>query len=248
MGVRDVAIQISWHSRQGTRTDTNQDCCGVGVRPDEVLCVVLDGSSAGPQSGELVRLIAGDLTDWFTLAKGGITADDVVNQLREIHKVRSPGLHWASASYLVALIRQDKPSVILHAGDCLIGSHEAKAPIEWLIKPHTLANAIDDVSIGKIASSPLRNKLTRSFRAKEFIIPDIATIPDADDGVLVVATDGFWAELTSDEQHRFLEGEVAQAKHKTDDCSVLKIRILESTAETHVSTVAHQNLYVAESS
>lgn len=247
MGMPDMAIEINWHSTQGTRTRANQDYCGVGVRPDAVLSVVSDGSTTGLQSGELVRLIASDLTDWFTLAERSISADDVVSQLREIHKIRSRELPQASASYLVTLIRRNKPSIIIHAGDCLIGNYDGTAPIEWLVTPHTLTNAIDNASIKKIASSPLRNKLTRSFRAKEFMIPDTTTIPDTGDAAFVVATDGFWAELTSDQQHRFLAGEVEQTKDNMDDCSALRIRIHGSSAETHVSTDAHQNLYVVES-
>ncbi len=247
-GMPDMAIEINWHSTQGTRTRANQDYCGVGVRPDAVLCVVLDGSTTGSQSGKLVRLIAGDLADWFTLAKASISADDVVSQLREIHNIRSRELPMASASYLVTLIRRDNPSIILHAGDCLIGNHDDTAPVEWLVTPHTLANAIDDVSINEIAPSPLRNKLTRSFRAKEFMIPETTTIPDTGEAVFVVATDGFWAELTSDQQHRFLDGEVAQTKDNIDDCSVLRIRIHGSTAETHVSATLDQNLHVVKSS
>ncbi len=248
MRMPDMAIELSWHSTQGTRTCTNQDYCGVGVRPDTVLCVVLDGSTAGLQSGKLVRLIADDLTDWFALAEGSITADDVVSQLREIHKILSRELPLASASYLVTLIRRNRPSIIIHAGDCLIGDNENTAPIGWLVTPHTLANAIDDASIDKIASSPLRNKLTRSFRAKNFMIPDTTTIPDTGDAEFVVATDGFWAELTSDQQHRFLAGEVAQTKDNMDDCSALSIRIHGSTAETYVSATLDQNLHVVESS
>lgn len=242
-----MAIEINWHSRQGRRTDTNQDYCGVALRPDAVLCVVLDGSTAGQQSCELVGLIASDLIDWFMLEKRGTTADDVVNQLHEIHKVRSKELHWASASYLVALIEHKKPTHIFYAGDCLVGRFEAKAPIEWLIRPHTLANAIETISLDEIASSTLRNKLTRSFRAKEFMTPDIATITDVGEEAFVVATDGFWAELKHEDQCRFLEGEAVQEKENQDDCSALKIRILGSDKESKVSTSTAGNLYVVES-
>ena len=242
-----MAVEISWRSRQGRRTDANQDYCGVALRPDAVLCVVLDGSTARQLSGELVRLIARDLIDWFILAKKGMAADDVINQLHEIHKFRSKELHWASASYLVALIEHEKPTHIFYAGDCLVGRLDAKAPIEWLIRPHTLANAIETISLDEIASSTLRNKLTRSFRAKEFMAPDIATITDVGKETFVVATDGFWAELKHDDQCRFLEGEAVQEKENQDDCSALKIRILGSDNESQVSTSTAGNLYVVES-
>jgi len=242
-----MSVEISWHSKQGRRADTNQDYCGIGVRRDTTLCVVLDGSTTGKQSGELVRLIASDLIDWFTNTNGRITADDIINQLREIHNARSSELHWASASYLVAMIEAKKPTLILYVGDCLVGRFNTNAPIEWLIRPHTLVNAIESMSVEEIASFTLRNKLTRSFRAKEFMIPDIASLTASGEETFVIATDGFWAELKHEEQLRFLEGEGLQLEDDMDDCSALKIHILDSTAKLQVNTSTAENFYVMQS-
>jgi hypothetical protein len=52
-----MGMEINWLSQQGKRTGDNRDCGGVGVRADEVLCLVLDGSTSGPTSGDLARQI-----------------------------------------------------------------------------------------------------------------------------------------------------------------------------------------------
>ena len=45
-------MEIGWRSEQGKKTRDNRDCGGVGVRANGVLCLILDGSSSGPTSGD----------------------------------------------------------------------------------------------------------------------------------------------------------------------------------------------------
>jgi PPM family protein phosphatase len=247
MGICEVGVEISWRSIKGDGTDTNQDYCGIGLRDDTVLCIVLDGATAKPQSGELAQLIARDLVDWFTSAKTRVSANDIVDQLRQIHIKRSRALRWASASYLVALIEPKRPKEIFYAGDCLIGRFRTHGAIEWLIKPHTLANAIKDVALDEIIGSPLRNRLTRSFRATEFISPDISTLQGEGTAPLVIATDGFWAGMDDDAQRRFLESADMPPNGIVDDCSALMIRRLASDKPALIRPSAAENLYIVQS-
>jgi PPM family protein phosphatase len=247
MGICEVGVEISWRSIRGEGKSTNQDYCGIGLRDDTVLCIVLDGATAKPQSGKLAQLIARDLVDWFTSAKTRVSANDIVDQLRRIHIKCSRGLRWASAGYLVALIEPKRPIEILYAGDCLIGRYHKHGAIEWLIKPHTLANAIKDVPLDEIIGSPLRNRLTRSFRATEFISPDISTLQGDDTAQLVVATDGFWAGMDDDAQRRFSESADMPPNGIVDDCSTLMIQLLASDKPALIRPSAAENLYIVQS-
>lgn len=56
-----------------------------------------------------------------------------------------------------------------------------------------------------IAEAAMRHLLTRSFRARGFELPDIVKRAEFS-GSLVLATDGFWAELSENDQARFLGG------------------------------------------
>lgn len=67
-----MKMQLDWRSQRGTKTGDNRDYGGVGIRPDGVLCPVLDGATSGPTSGELAGQIACDVIDWYVA-----TADDV---------------------------------------------------------------------------------------------------------------------------------------------------------------------------
>ena len=245
MAVPEMGIEISWHSTQGRRTNDNRDFCGIGLRADAVLCIVLDGSTAGQKSGEFVRLIAHDLIDWFLPTKGTVTADMLIDRLYHIHKQRSPDFRSDSASYVIGLFEDEKPALILHAGDCLAGRYGGEAKVNWLTQPHTLANAITHTPVGEIAASPLRNRLTRSFRAGEFMRPDVNIIAFQSEGTFVIATDGFWAGIAPDAYPRFLSGEDIPMKDNQDDCSALVIKFHGDVNRAELNGEQLENLYIA---
>ncbi|RJT42308.1 hypothetical protein D3227_00005 [Mesorhizobium waimense] len=89
---------------------------------------------------------------------------------------------------------------------------------------------------------PARQRLTRSFRAREFMPPDAMAM--AFDRELVIATDGFWAELNSGDQALFLNGSEVLMEAKGDDRSILRLRPLESARNGDVQSVREtDNLY-----
>jgi hypothetical protein len=53
-----MALQYEWLSFQGSLTDDNRDYCGISERPDATLYTVIDGSTRGPNGGNLARELA----------------------------------------------------------------------------------------------------------------------------------------------------------------------------------------------
>ena len=247
MAVAEMGVELSWNSRQGKRTEENWDYCGVGLSSDAVLCIVLDGSTSGPTGGEFARQIARDLIDWFVDTDGNVMADALIERLRHIHENLSPKFRSDSASYVIALIEDEKPVVVLHAGDCLAGRHDEKTPVSWLTRPHTLANAIEEMSIAAIAECPVRNRLTRSFRAREFMAPEKTEIILGNGDTLLVGTDGFWAELDPEDRPRFFAGDDLPMTDHGDDQSALRIRFLDNGPDSRVDGLAHENFYMKKS-
>lgn len=244
-----MGVEISWRSRQGKRTEDNWDYFGVGLRSDAALCIVLDGSTSGPAGGKFAGQIARDLIDWFIITDENVRADTLTERLRHIHGNLSPKFPSDSASYVIVLIEDGKPVLVLHAGDCLVGRHVGKNPICWLTRPHTLANAIEEVSIAAMAECPVRNRLTRSFRAREFMAPEKTKIAMEGRDSLIVATDGFWAELSSEEQFLFIEGEDSPMIDDGDDQSALIIMLLDKGQDSKVqfNGQSEENFYIKQS-
>jgi len=225
-----MGIEISWRSQAGKRTEDNRDCAGVGIRGDEALCIVLDGSTAGPDSGALARRVARALIDWFTASDDAATAESLVARLRTIHAGTSGHHPRASASYMIVHIRLPDALLAIHAGDCLIGRRDEQHVIEWVCRPHTLANAIGaDVPIAAIAGQAARHRLTRSFRVREFMAPDAVALHGGRE--IIVATDGFWADLSAEDHSRFLESQNIPMPIDGDDRSALRLRVIDTAPE-----------------
>ena len=211
-----------WRSRGG-RTGDNRDHCGIGIRDDGALCIVLDGSTRGRDSGGLVRRIATDIVDWYVDAGPPIDAGVIMTRLGMMHTELAGTFPQASASYMLVHLDGKNASGALWAGDCLLGRRSLAGETEWLSRPHTLANALDPMPVEQIAALGTRHLITRSFRPREFMRPDRMGRTEAEE--LILATDGFWAELDPDEQTVFLD-EMRQAGETSgDDRSVLRIRL-----------------------
>ncbi|MBE0703754.1 hypothetical protein [Manganibacter manganicus] len=240
-----MTLQIQWHYRQGTRTADNRDHAGIGIRGDAVLAIVLDGSTSGSASGDFAREIARRMVDWFVAGAEAVTADTLIAQLRVTHAALTMVFRTDSASYVLVYLEATRPALVLHSGDCLVGRCEENGRIAWLTQPHTLANPLLPMAIESLAKDPTRHLLTRSFRSKRFITPDLNSF-ELDNRPLLVATDGFWAELKENQQVAFIEGLVGTVDQERDDCGVLSILRGGSGSEIElIDTEAAPNLYVA---
>ncbi|CAH2407920.1 hypothetical protein [Mesorhizobium escarrei] len=97
-----MVVAVRWISQTGTKTKDNRDCAGVGLRKEGALCVVLDGSTSGPHSGDLARKISRGLVDWYVSVEGEITSDAITGRVREIHGALRKDHPRDSASYMIA--------------------------------------------------------------------------------------------------------------------------------------------------
>lgn len=241
----DMGLRIIWRSQRGALTPESRDYCGIGLRDDGALCIVLDGATAGADSGALASAIARGLIDWFIQAELCVP-DTIVGQLRAMHSDLSARFRDGSASYVIAHLNGQGAVLVLHAGDCLAGIQDA-GDIIWQTRPHTLANPIEDVPLAQIAGSHLRHRLTRSYRPRAFIMPDYNALTTDYGQALILATDGLWAQYPLESQQRFLEGGVLPENGVAqDDCSALLVLFTDDDGN-HVSGHGDENLYVARS-
>ena len=136
---------------------------------------------------------------------------------------------------------------VIHTGDCLLGQIDRGDKIHWRTQPHTLANAFGYVAVDELSKTPARHLLTRSFRSREYMTPEILET-DSSPGVYLLSTDGFWAELSAHEQLAVIDGREAEANGEHDDCSVLKLTITDNADPQLIVQVggAPPNFYIAQ--
>lgn len=214
-----MKIEARWLSQKGTRTDDNRDHAGIAGRHGEFLAIVADGATNGSNNGGYARAIVEAVVDWFSETEYAWGHELMHAKLREIHQALRKSFPSGSASIILFHVRDTGSLTVLHSGDCLLGRHDGK--IYWQVTPHTLANALADIPLDAIAKSPTRHLLTQSFRSREFMAPDVLA-EEKVSGTLLLATDGFWAELTESEQEVFLGGGQSAATER-DDRSVLRL-------------------------
>lgn len=241
-------IDAQWCSRQGTKTPDNRDHAGMGTRQGEFLGIVADGSTTGQSNGEYACAIIRAVVDWFAGTTVGVTPDGLVERLRIIQQGLKGDFPRGSASYVILHGAQNQPILVLHAGDSLFGKVADSPEIQWRTEPHTLANALAKVPLSELAKLPARHRLIRSFRSRGFIAPEVTNVePTAD--TLLAATDGFWAELSQADQMSYLDGHRCESMHRYDDCSVLCMKITETTyPETTFRAEAAANFYIRSAS
>lgn len=218
-------IKINWQSKTGNRTDDNRDYAGVGIRDDAALYIVMDGSTSGQESGALARQVTQKMIDWYTASEEKETAETLTDRLRQIHEETAKQYPLASASFAMVHIEAAGPAIILHAGDCLVGMYNDTSSIQWLTQPHTLANATAEIPVEQIAHIQARHILTRSFRAKEFMPPHVIKMSFERGSILVLATDGFWADIPPSEQVKVLNSDDMAIPDGGDDRSILRIHL-----------------------
>jgi serine/threonine protein phosphatase PrpC len=173
-----------------------------------------------------------------------ITAPTITEQLRLTHEALAGDFRRDSASYVLFCADAARRAIALHAGDCLLGHRDGEGQISWLIQPHTLANALSAIPHAILAKLDARHGLTRSFRSKNFVAPDL-TLVDLQDQVLFIGTDGFWADMDPDVQNAFAEGRFPANEAKHDDRGLLSISRTATGAVTEISgTHATASIYV----
>ncbi len=222
-----MRIKANWHSRKGTKTADNRDHAGLGTNTSGVMGIVVDGSTAGENSGEYAEAIVREVIDWFNGVQGALDIDAFSKQLRGIHLDLRARYPRGSASFTIVHADPRTRMTVIHAGDCLLGQIDRGDRIHWLTQPHTLANALKCVALDELSKIPARHLLTKSFRSREYTTPEILET-DSLSGVYLISTDGFWAELSAHEQLAVIDGREVQVNGEHDDCSVLELTITDN--------------------
>ena len=218
---------LQWHTRIGNLTTDNRDAYAHLDLPQASFYLVADGSSRHPGSGELATALLAELTQGIgrlpatALNRERLPAellqliDDCRRTLCETHP-------HAACSYLVLCLLADT-ALSIHEGDCCLGLVEAADAISWLTPVHCMANWQGNLAHAELAQMPSRHRLTRCFSSRRVGDPEIRHWPLAANQRWLLATDGFWAGLSTSQQQHFLHEGHLNTPPTDDDISCLSI-------------------------
>ena len=212
-----------WHSKSGIQTTDNRDYYGIAEVHDTRLFIVIDGATSSPNGGALARVLVQQLLDEVDTLETAPTRENLIDILTRIHTALRHHHPGDSASYIIAYQLNNHTITTLHAGDCRLGKISPQNSIQWLTKPHTLANAISDLADHDLINDPKRHLLTRSFKGQRFQAPECNTFGlSNEDTLLLLASDGFWAGLSQESQLNMLNGASIDSTLIIDDTSCLQ--------------------------
>ena len=196
-------------SRQGGRKN-NQDRVGHGYTAESI-CMVLADGMGGHERGDVAaqllidvvlgmfqRLAKPHLDDICEFLLDGIyTAHETINEYALKHRMKD-----TPRTTCIVCVIQEGRAWWAHVGDSRL-YHFGPDGLNTRTRDHSaVQHLIDDglVSEDEINSHPDRNKLYNSVGG--FVLPNIELSPGAvlrEGDVLLLASDGFWAEFQPDE-------------------------------------------------
>lgn len=218
---------LQWHTQAGTITPDNRDASAHIDQAHASLYLIADGSSSHPCSGELAQALLAKLTlDFSLLPATELNPEQLAEALLQIiassHRALRDAHPHAACSYLVLCLLADA-AFSIHEGDCCLGLIEQSSKIDWLSSAHCAANWQGNLTHAEIAQAPSRHRLTRCFSARRASNPEINHWPLEPNQHWLLATDGFWAGLSPQEQQSFLREGNLPAPPTDDDISCLSI-------------------------
>lgn len=191
-------------SQQGACSAENRDASGSAQNTGSCLYMIADGS-AKPGSGELAKALTQHVLDAFSRA-APITVSCLdealkltLTLLEDVHSNVCPDFPVASTSYL-ALLVVDQTAISIHCGDCCLGYLEKDQRPRWLTSPQCGPNWKGDLSHALIANNPARKILLNCMSRRRRHEPHVQSLLIAKDTTWILATDGFWAELSPESQ------------------------------------------------
>lgn len=218
---------LHWHTQDGTITPDNRDACAHIDQAHASLYLIADGSSNHPCSGELAKaLLAKLMLDFSLLPATELNPEQLAEALLQIiassHQALRDAHPHAACSYLVLCLLADA-AFSIHEGDCCLGLIEQSGKIDWLSSAHCAANWQGSLTHAEIAQTPSRHRLTRCFSARRASNPEINHWRLEPNQHWLLATDGFWAGLSEQQQQTFLHKGSLSAPPTDDDISCLRM-------------------------
>lgn len=215
-------------SQQGTDRANNRDVSASAHNAGIDLYVLADGTSK-PGSGELAQALCDHLLGCFSSAAPSIaTCPDsalevALASLGRVHSNLCPDFPFASTSYL-ALLVLGQTAISIHAGDCCLGYLDNNQRMTWLNSPHCGPNWQGDLSHTFIASSPARKRLFNCMSYRRPHEPAVQFMQIIPDTTWILATDGFWAELTAENQLQAIAGRSLEGYPTEDDATFMLLQ------------------------
>ncbi len=235
-----MTLISQWRSAKGQKTPDNRDAFAYARKQNEALYIIADGATSKIQSGLMASVLCSKVINTFKQTSFD-PIEDLLSRLPEWQVELRRLYPVAAVSYLIARVQVNNLVQTLHTGDCRLGFAPIISPerIDWKTSIHSLANAINSQSEDQLRKHAGRHSLTRTFNSRHYMQPEYQEHHWSKGSVLIMATDGFWAERSPDEQCQQLSDYSSVIQQPKDDCSYLLLTQPDSVINFRTELINH---------
>lgn len=210
--------KFSWrfHSFTGQDRACNKDVFTLILRDKITLIIAFDISTSSPAQPEMAAFFSEILSkeiDSLITYSSKIIHDCIQLAFKQTKKQYRIG----KASILI-FAKFEQALFCFHAGDVRLGIYHKKEAIHWITNVHTGANPFGEFFNNQMLQDERRKIVTRNFNLQRNLILDCLENIEPFEGQMVIASDGFWAECTHEQQQSVLSGAPCLVK---DDMTLL---------------------------
>ncbi|WP_296051605.1 hypothetical protein [uncultured Alteromonas sp.] len=233
-------INITCHSQQGEEREINRDFINIFEFNSGILIYLIDISTNSKLDGIDFTAKINTLIKSKISLKSLVDGKEFGSSFHEIVSELKTQFTVGVASLLIAYIPYESNLIWGYTiGDARMG-FMAEGDVTWETPVHTGANPFGEIFTETMKSSPHRHILTRSLNMRKKYQPEFFQFSLINKNLIILGSDGFWAELTNENQHSFLAGNDIASR---DDCSVAIIDIPETKRGVTMALQSEQTKY-----
>jgi len=219
-------LKLNWkfNSAKGLDREINKDLFALFQTEHSTLVIAFDIATSSPVSPKMARYYV-DQFQQKIKSIAQTNKDQIQQAIHAAYTETKTAFKIGKASFIL-LSYCHKTDILncFNSGDSRMGVLGGES-IQWLSPVHTGANPLGQPFTSEMLKTNKRHILTRSMNLQRPFRPEHSQYKVSNDDILVVATDGFWAELSDKEQISFINN--AQ-KGSRDDTSALILTLSQS--------------------
>lgn len=225
--------------KKGIKRDYNSDLIIIAQRPNIAFIMLIDISTRCPFDTEtLQKVVSDNLREQVACHGLDTSTQELANTVAQIQYDVNQIFTKGAASLLLCAVKE---SEILGCvlGDVRLGqavwSEQELKSVHWLTPVHTAANPFDQFD-ESMKTLPERHTLTRCLKAHRTHVPDTFKIKTSPQDILLIASDGFWGDIPTENYSLALQGAI----ETEDDCSALLIDV--GSIISNPLNISHPNI------
>ncbi|MTC56634.1 MULTISPECIES: hypothetical protein [Providencia] len=202
--IQDNDFSWEFYSVIGQDRACNKDVFALILREKITLIIAFDISTSSPAQPEMAVFFSKILSN--TVDSLTEYSDEIIHFCIQLAFEKTKKQYQIGKASILIFGKLEQSFFCFHAGDVRLGIYNGNTPIHWVTNVHTGANPLGGFFNIQMLKDEKRKIVTRNFNLQRDLILDFLDEIELFEGNIVIATDGFWAECSHEQQQLILAG------------------------------------------